>query len=179
MTTLKRLLLAVSLCCLIATANAAPLDDAKAANDRDGYAQTVKILRPLAEQGYAAAQTNLGFMYAEGQGVTQDHQEALKWYRLAAAQGFAGAQSNIGRVYLRGFGVTQDYQEALKWIMLAADSNFIPALEAGVLGEAVDLCLPVRDVVFKDLGIGRPYENLRSIPIYCNLINFSFTGIFW
>ena len=124
MTTLKRLLLAVSMCCLVATANAAPLDDAKAANDRDGYAQTVKILRPLAEQGYAAAQTNLGFMYAEGQGVTQDHQEALKWYRLAAAQGFAGAQSNIGRVYLRGFGVTQDYQEALKWIMLAVDQGF-------------------------------------------------------
>ena len=121
---LKRLLLAVSICCLIATANAAPLDDAKAANDRDGYAQTLKILRPLAEQGYAAAQTNLGFMYAEGQGVTQDHQEALKWYRLAAAQGFAGAQSNIGRVYLRGFGVTQDYQEALKWIMLAVDQGF-------------------------------------------------------
>ena len=124
MRTLKRLLLSVSMCCLIATANAAPLDDAKAANDRDGYAQTLKILRPLAEQGYAAAQTNLGFMYAEGQGVTQDHQEALKWYRLAAAQGFAGAQSNIGRVYLRGFGVTQDYQEALKWIMLAVDQGF-------------------------------------------------------
>jgi TPR repeat protein len=122
--TLKRLLLAASICCLVATANAAPLDDAKAANDRDGYAQTVKILRPLAEQGYAAAQTNLGTMYAEGQGVTQDHQEALKWYRLAAAQGFAGAQSNIGRVYLRGFGVTQDYQEALKWIMLAVDQGF-------------------------------------------------------
>ncbi len=29
---------------------------------------------------------------------------------------------------------------------------FIPALEAGVLGEAVNLCLPVRDVAFKELG---------------------------
>ena len=108
MTTLKRLLLAVSLCCLIATANAAPLDDAKAANDRDGYAQTLKILRPLAEQGYAAAQTNLGIMYAEGQGVPQDYKEAVKWYRLAAAQGFAGAQSNIGRMRFPRFFVFQE-----------------------------------------------------------------------
>jgi TPR repeat protein len=35
---------------------------------------------------YAAAQNNLGFMYANGQGVAQDYSEALKWYRLAAAQ---------------------------------------------------------------------------------------------
>jgi TPR repeat protein len=115
------------MCCLIATANAVPLDDAKAANDRDGYAQTLKILRPLAELGYAAPQTNLGIMYAEGQGVPQDYKEAVKWYRLAATQGFAHAQNNLGRMYLRGFGVTQDYQEALKWIKLAVDQGLAVA----------------------------------------------------
>ena len=47
MTTLKRLLLAASMCCLVATANAAPIDDAVAAYDRGDYAQALKILRPL------------------------------------------------------------------------------------------------------------------------------------
>ena len=51
--------------------------------------------RPLAEQGNAAAQFNLGQMYFEGEGVPQDDDEALKWYRLAAEQGIAAAQSNL------------------------------------------------------------------------------------
>ena len=87
---LQRLLLAASMCCLVATANAAPIDDAVAAYDRGDYAQALKILRPLATQGNAGAQYNIGFMYASGQGVTQDYKEAVKWYRLAAAQGDAG-----------------------------------------------------------------------------------------
>lgn len=49
---------------------------------------------------------------------------------------------------------------------------FIPALEAGLLGETVNLCLPVKDVDFKDLGIGRPYENQRSIPNKIGEVNF-------
>jgi hypothetical protein len=49
---------------------------------------------------------------------------------------------------------------------------FIPGLEAGVLGEAVNLCLPIRDVAFKEMGMGRPYENLRSIPNKIGEVNF-------
>ena len=39
MRTLKKLLLAISMCCLVATANAAPMDDINAAYDRGDYAQ--------------------------------------------------------------------------------------------------------------------------------------------
>ena len=45
---LKQSLLAASMCCLVATANAAPFDDAVAAHARGDYAQTLKILRPSA-----------------------------------------------------------------------------------------------------------------------------------
>ena len=51
------------------------------------YAEAVKWYRKAADQGYAAAQTNLGLMYAHGQGVPQDYVEAVKWYRKAADQG--------------------------------------------------------------------------------------------
>ena len=126
---LKRLLLAFSLCCLVATANAAPFDDAVAAHGRGDYAQAFKLFSPLAEQGDAPAQYNIGFMYYNGQGVTQSYQEALKWFRLAAAQGFASAQNNIGWMYLKGYGVTQDHQEALKLFRLAAAQGDATAIE--------------------------------------------------
>jgi len=33
-----------------------------------------------AEQGFADAQVNLGFMYHNGRGVPQDYAEAVKWF---------------------------------------------------------------------------------------------------
>jgi TPR repeat protein len=59
-------------------------------------------------------------MYAEGKGVPQDYQEAVKWYRLGAAQGYVLAESSLGLAYEKGQGVPQNYQEAVKWYRLAA-----------------------------------------------------------
>ena len=72
MLTLKRLLFVVSMCCLVATANAAPMDDALAAYERGDYAQALKILRPLATKGNADAQYGMGALYYEGKGVTKE-----------------------------------------------------------------------------------------------------------
>ena len=81
----------------------------------------LRELRPLAKQGHAGAQYNLGVMYLHGKGVSQDYAAALKWYRLAAEQGHAIAQYALGFMYDNGNGVLQDYVEALKWFHLAAD----------------------------------------------------------
>ena len=40
-----------------------------------------------AEQGQADAQFNLGLMYAEGQVVPRDYQQAYFWWLLAGTQG--------------------------------------------------------------------------------------------
>ena len=80
-------------------------------------------LRLAAEQGDAGAQFNLGFRYHNGEGVTQDYAQAVKWYRLAAEQGVAGAQTNLGVMYDNGQGVTQDYAQAVKWFRLAAEQG--------------------------------------------------------
>ena len=66
-------------------------------------------------------------MYAKGQGVAQNYQEAVKWYRLAAEQGNASAQFNLGVMYANGRGVTQDDQEAAKWYRLAAEQGYASA----------------------------------------------------
>jgi TPR repeat protein len=59
----------------------------------------------------------------KGWGVTQDHDEAVKWYRRAADQGDANPQVNLGVMYDNGEGVTQDYAEALKWYRKAAEQG--------------------------------------------------------
>jgi uncharacterized protein len=87
------------------------------------YATALREWRPLAEQGDASAQTNLGLMYDRGLGVPQDYAEAMKWYRLAAEQGEVSAQFNLGLMYDRGLGVPQDYAEAMKWYRLAAEQG--------------------------------------------------------
>ena len=79
--------------------------------------------RPLAEQGDADVQFNLGLMYNRGKGVPQDYVEAVKWYRLAAEAGDANAQNNLGFMYQNGQGVSQDYAEAVKWWRLAAEQG--------------------------------------------------------
>ena len=81
------------------------LDEATAAYQRGDYATAIRQLRPLAKQGNANAQFNLGFMYSEGKGFPQDYAEAVKWYRKAAEQGDAEAQYNLG-VTCIGMSVT-------------------------------------------------------------------------
>ncbi len=54
---------------------------------KDQYADAIKWYRKAVEQGYAAAQSNLGFLYANGNGVPRDYGEAEKWWRKAAEQG--------------------------------------------------------------------------------------------
>ena len=59
-------------------------------------------VKKKAEQGDADSQYILGFMYNNGQGVPQDHAEAVKWFRLAAEQGTELSHSpglrNAGRI---------------------------------------------------------------------------------
>ena len=45
------------------------------------------ILMRGAQQGRAGAQFCVGYMYATGDGVRENHQEAAKWFRKAAEQG--------------------------------------------------------------------------------------------
>jgi len=54
---------------------------------RGDYDTAVREFRPLAEQGHAEAQMNLGIMYSQGQGVPKIDVQAYGWYILAGGQG--------------------------------------------------------------------------------------------
>ncbi|MGU9956133.1 MAG: tetratricopeptide repeat protein [Arenicellales bacterium WSBS_2016_MAG_OTU3] len=76
-----------------------------------------------AEQGDAGAQFSLGWMYASGQGVTQDYKAAVQWFSKAAQQGHASAQNKLGVMYAIGQGVAQDTIRAHMWANLAASNR--------------------------------------------------------
>jgi TPR repeat protein len=95
------------------------VDEAAAAYKQGDYGTAVQEWRPLAEQGNSGAQLNLGYMYDNGYGVSQNYNEAIKWYRKAAEQGNHRAQYNLGLMYEGGYGVPQDNVQAHMWYDIA------------------------------------------------------------
>jgi TPR repeat protein len=65
------LMLAAHALALFSVAVAGPLEDGEAADQRGEYATAMGLLRPLADQRNAAAQTNLGWMYAIGHDLSR------------------------------------------------------------------------------------------------------------
>jgi uncharacterized protein len=103
------------------------LQDGLDAASKGDYKAAYKLLLPLAEQGDAKAQYNLGWMYKGGLGLPQDYQETFKWWRLAAQQGHASAKFNVGSMYYKGLGVPQDYVLAHMWLNLASSQGHVNA----------------------------------------------------
>ena len=93
--TIKRTLAAIVLMLsLAAPVKAGQFEDAQTAWGRRDYATSLLLIRPLAEQGNASAQNNLGVHYATGKGVPQDYVSAHMWFNLSAAQSTEGAAAN-------------------------------------------------------------------------------------
>jgi uncharacterized protein len=84
------------------------------------YTQAVTWYRKAAELGNAYGMNNLGSMYSNGRGVSQDDKQAVTWYRKAAELGNADAMINLGFMYNKGHGVNQDYKQAVTWYRKAA-----------------------------------------------------------
>jgi len=58
----------------------------------------VKWFRKAAAQGKSYAEIGMGQLYEDGKGVTQDYQEAMKWYQKAEAHGDQAAKKSIERL---------------------------------------------------------------------------------
>jgi hypothetical protein len=122
---MEQLLKQLSLVCLCLFAltgqvMADPLANAQRAFNEGDFAKAAKLFKPLAKKGNVLAQLSLGEMYANGQGVPQDDEEAEKWYRMAAEQGNSIAQSYLGWMYSNGQGVPLDIMRAYMWFSIAS-----------------------------------------------------------
>ena len=78
-------------------------------------------------RGQSTAQFTLGYMYAYGEGVTVDGDEAVKWFRQAAMQGDVDAQYNLAVIYDNGEVVPENDVAAYAWYSVAAASGFADA----------------------------------------------------
>jgi uncharacterized protein len=94
-------LLASGMALVLAMIGAAAHADVKAGVDawsRGDYPAAIKEWRPLAINGDADAQFNLGQAYKLGRGVPVDFKLAESWYRKAAEQGHFQAEDNLGLI---------------------------------------------------------------------------------
>jgi uncharacterized protein len=118
------------------------------AYQKGDYVGAAKEWRPLAEQGSAEAQFNLGLLYLDGHGVPQSPVEAANWFRRAAEQDYPQAQHNLGAMYGSGQGVKRDLVQAYKWLNICAAKG-----NAG--------CVTQRDLIAKKLKPGQVAEGQR------------------
>ncbi len=102
-------------------------DDAVVAYNRKDYATVFKIFTDMANQGDAFAQTFIGWMYDNGEGVPENDAEAVKWFRKAADQGHVRAQVFLATRYASGNGVQKDLVESAKWFTRAAELGDVNA----------------------------------------------------
>jgi TPR repeat protein len=83
----------------------------------------VNTIKLAAEQGDKVAQTGLGLLYNNGEGVPLSYSQAIIWYSKAAGQNYAVAQYNLGMIYEGGYGVPQDYVQAFNWLSKASEQG--------------------------------------------------------
>jgi TPR repeat protein len=79
------------------------------------YLRARQLYEKAAGMGYPASYFNIGFLYAQGNGVPKDYTEARRWYEKAVAANDPAAMSAIGNLYEKGNGVSKDYVEARRW----------------------------------------------------------------
>ena len=78
---------------------------------------------PLAENGSAEAQFNIGLMFDRGEGREQDFKRAVEWYVRSAENDFARGQFRLGEMHETGRGVERDLIQARKWFAIAGESR--------------------------------------------------------
>jgi TPR repeat protein len=99
---------------------AAPLDSSCCQD----YKQAFQWYEKAARQGHANAEFNLALLYSRGEGVAQDHKQALAYCLKAAQHGeppmLARAQCRLGECFERGWGTAVDLNAARSWYAKAA-----------------------------------------------------------
>ena len=87
------------------------------------YLDALEIWEPLAKSGDSKSQFMYGLMHAEGKGVNQNFEKAVKWYILSAEQGYPNAQNNLGLMYALGKGIEKNLVLSYMWFSLVNNEN--------------------------------------------------------
>ncbi|MCC8110488.1 MAG: sel1 repeat family protein [Ruminococcus sp.] len=86
--------------------------------------QAIYWLKASADDGFAAAQYNLGNVYFNGiDCIAADEETAFDYFKKAARQGMSEAQYMVGNCYHFGRGTKPNEEKALKWLRRASQQE--------------------------------------------------------
>ena len=104
------------------------LSDDKVLPEEDDYQKAIIWLRKSAEQGYAPAQTKLGYWFDRGYGVKKNSEQAVYWYRKAAEQGDENGLFNLAICYQKGEGgLSKSESESFMLFKKSAEQGYSSA----------------------------------------------------
>lgn len=82
---------------------------------------SVQELLAKANNGDEKSCIELGSMYADGDGVEQNYEEAIRYYQMAASMGNKEAYKHLGWLYFDDKYFPSDYEISFKYMKKAAD----------------------------------------------------------
>ena len=100
---------------------AGDLEDGIKLYEHKAYTRAAIAFQSAALRGNSEAQRRLGFMYYQGEGVTQDNNKAVILFEQSADAGDILSASNLAKMYEFGMGVAQDDARAAAWYQKAAN----------------------------------------------------------
>lgn len=103
------------------------LTAAKLAVRSGDFAKAAENWAPLADFGYGEAQLELGNLYAQGKGVTQDYGRAFQLFSQATESGSPRAYMELGQLYENGTGAPQDPAKAEELYRKAVAGGYVRA----------------------------------------------------
>jgi len=90
--------------------------------------RALELYTAAAANGSAEAELGLGGMYASGEGVERDYDQARMWITRSAEQGHGPAMVLLAVAYQKGgLGLEADPDKAQEWLEKAAASGYEPA----------------------------------------------------
>ncbi|MCD1623899.1 tetratricopeptide repeat protein [Citromicrobium bathyomarinum] len=109
------------------------LSDALRLLAKRDYSAAYEGLITLAQQGDGRAMREIGWMYANGRGLTADPAAALGWFQEAAIAGDERAMLILGTALARGLNIEKQPEAARYWLQRARASD-----ERRIAGSAAD-----------------------------------------
>lgn len=124
------------------------------------YAESAKLMRPLAEKGNAYAAFALGLMEARGDLGEPNYARARTWWEKAAEAGHPEAEYNLGLAYHRGVQDGGDGRDPSKRDFATATKWWEKAAEHGHGGAMYALAGMART------GEGQPKDPVKAVEWY-------------
>jgi TPR repeat protein len=86
------------------------------------YKKAIPLYEKSCKYGNSKACYNVGFLYENGKGVTQNYVKAAQFYKKACEsdKGYAYACNNLAILYYSGKGVSKNYYKTYEYFIKAA-----------------------------------------------------------